>query len=382
MCLPRNSPRTRLGRHAGFRCMHGRKMPSMKLKTAVVVGALGVIGRYIVDRLAELPDWEVVGLSRRKGEDRGRVRYVSVDLLDPADTQEKLAQLGMATHVFYCAFQADGTKAADYARGIGTNLAMLVNAVEAIEKASTVLERVVLVTGTKYYGSHLGPFRTPAKETDPRHMPPDFYFDQIDWLTERQAGKTWTWTELRPQTLCGFAPGTAMSIIPVIALYAAISKELGLPLRFPGKPGAYRSVYQVTESAHIANAALWAATEPRCANQAYNITNGDYFRWVNIWPRIAEVFEMPFAEPQTISLVSHMADKGPLWSAMVDKHKLKPHKYEDVVAWPFGDYVFGCDWDVMTSTTKARQHGFHDVIDSEDMLVRLLARFRSERIVP
>ena len=32
---------------------------------AVVVGALGVIGRYIVERLVEEPDWQVVGLSRR-----------------------------------------------------------------------------------------------------------------------------------------------------------------------------------------------------------------------------------------------------------------------------------------------------------------------------
>ena len=45
------------------------------------------------------------------------------------------------------------------------------------------LRRVVLVTGTKYYGSHLGPFKTPARESDPRHMPPNYYFDQIDWLT-------------------------------------------------------------------------------------------------------------------------------------------------------------------------------------------------------
>ncbi len=53
-----------------------------------------------------------------------------------------------------------------------------------------------------------------------------------------------------------------------------------------------------------------------------------------------------------------------------------------ILAWPVGDYVFGCDWDLMTSTTKARQHGSPDVVDGEEMLVRLLTRFRSERIVP
>ena len=40
--------------------------------------------------------------------------------------------------------------------------------VTAIEQASRSLRRVVLVTGTKYYGSHLGPFKTPARESDPR----------------------------------------------------------------------------------------------------------------------------------------------------------------------------------------------------------------------
>jgi len=67
---------------------------------------------------------------------------------------------------------------------------------------------------------------------------------------------------------------------------------------------------------------------------------------------------------------------------MVKKHALKPHRIEEIVAWPFGGCVSGCDWDVMSSTIKARQPGFHDVVDSEEMLVRLLRQFRSERIVP
>ena len=350
------------------------------MKTAVVVGAQGVIGRYIVERLADLPDWRVVGLSRRRGEDRGNVRHISVDLLDVEAAHAKLAALKDTTHVFYAAFQPSAGAAAGYATNIAPNRDMLVNAVSALDGAAPALERVVLVTGTKYYGSHLGPFPTPARETDPRHEGPNYYFDQIDWLTAFQRGKRWSWTELRPQTLCGFAPGTAMSIIPVIAVYAAICKELGEPLRFPGS--AWRSIYQVTESGHMAEAALWAATDPRCANQAYNITNGDYFRWCNVWPRIAEVFQMESSSPKEISLVSKMADKAPLWESMVKKHRLQPYRFEDIVAWPFGDYVFNCNWDVMSDITKSRLHGFQRVVDSEEMFVRLLSRFREERIVP
>jgi nucleoside-diphosphate-sugar epimerase len=249
---------------------------------AVVVGALGVIGRYIVERLLEDPDWQVVGLSRRKTADRPRYQHIAVDLLDVEDTKSKLAELTDVTHVFYAAFQAPPGSASTFASNTGPNRAMLVNSVTSIDRTAPHLKRVVLVTGTKYYGVHLGPLRTPMREGDPRHMPPNYYFDQIDWLTAFQRGKKWDWVELRPQTLCGFAPGSPMSILPAIAVYAAISKELGLPLRFPGKPGAYDTVYQVTESTHFAKAALWAATHPRCGNQAFNITNGDYFRWRNL----------------------------------------------------------------------------------------------------
>ncbi len=259
---------------------------------------------------------------------------------------------------------------------------MLVNAVTAIDRASPALRRVVLVTGTKYYGSHLGPYKTPARESDPRHAGANYYFDQIDWLSAFQRGKSWDWVELRPQTLCGFAPGTPMSLAPAIAVYAAISKELGRPLHFPGKPGAYASIYQVTASEHFANAALWAANEPRCGREAFNITNGDYFRWKNLWPKLAAAFDMPAGGVRTMSLTADMADKAPLWRTMTEKHGLQPYAYDELVAWPFADYVFGCDWDVMSDVTKSRRFGFHDVVDSEEMFVRLMRQFRAERIVP
>jgi len=351
-------------------------------KQAVVVGALGVIGRYVVERLLEDPDWSVVGLSRREAAAKPRYRHVAVDLLDRRGAAAKLAELSDVSHVFYAAFQPSPGAAAGYASNVAANRDMLVNAVKAIDAASSALRRVVLVTGTKYYGSHLGPFRTPARESDARHVPPNYYFDQIDWLSAFQRGRAWDWVELRPQTLCGFAPGTAMSILPAIAVYAAICKELGLPLRFPGKPGAYEAIYQVTESSHFADAAVWAATEPRCGLEAFNITNGDYFRWQNLWPKLAQVFDMAPGEPQTIGLTQHMADKGVLWRAMIEKHRLQPFDYAQLVAWPFADYVFGCDWDVMSDVTKSRRFGFNDVVDSEEMFCRLLRRFRDERIVP
>ena len=100
--------------------------PSMQ-NNAVVVGAFGVIGRYIVERLVKEPDWRVVGLSRRKTTDGPQYHHVAVDLLDLEDTERKLAELTDVTHVFYTAFQASSGSAADFASNTGPNREMLVN---------------------------------------------------------------------------------------------------------------------------------------------------------------------------------------------------------------------------------------------------------------
>lgn len=347
-------------------------------KTALVVGANGVIGRNLIDYLTTLPDWNIIGLSRRGGEDGGRVRYVAVDLLDEADTHEKLSPLREVTHIFYAAYQDRPT----WAELVPPNLAMLVNVVNAIEPVAPNLKHISLMQGYKVYGAHLGPFKTPAKESDAYHMPPEFNVDQQQFLERRQPGSTWTWSALRPSVVCGFALGNPMNLAMVIAIYASMSKELGIPLRFPGKPGAYHSLLEMTDAGLLARATVWAATDERCANQAFNITNGDLFRWNEMWPKIAAFFDLETAPPLQMSLETVMADKEPLWKAMVEKYGLMKNDYKDVSSWRFGDFVFSWDYDFFADGSKARRFGFHEFVDTERMFMDIFADFRRRKIIP
>ena len=347
-------------------------------KCAVVAGATGVVGRALMSHLRELDGWRAIGLCRRPPEDTQGQRYISVDLLDGDSCRAALAGLEDASHAFFAGF-VDRPSIAEL---VAPNRDMLVHFVEALDGVSDRLDRIVLVEGTKWYGAHLGPFKTPAREDDPRCMPPMFYHDQEDYLAGRSQGRPWSWAALRPQTVCGFSLHSPMNLMTVIGVYATISKELGLPLRFPGKPGAYTALYQVAEARHLARATVWAATAPTAADEAFNLTNGDFFRWQNLWPRLADFFAMEPGPVHTISLTALMADKGPLWDAIAERNGLQRHRYEDLVAWAFGDYVFGCDWDVMSSTTKIRQAGFQDVLDSEGMFLDLLTQFREQKIIP
>ena len=171
-------------------------------------------------------------------------------------------------------------------------------------------------------------------------------------------------------------------LVVAIAVYAAMSKELGLPLRFPGKPGAYDKLIEMTDSGLLARATIWAADEPRAANQAFNINNGDLFRWNDMWPRIARFFDMAIAPPMPLQLSAVMADKEPLWSAMIEKYDLASTPYKDVSSWPFADFVFSWDYDFFADGGKARRSGFHEHIDSEEMFFRLFAELRRQRIIP
>jgi len=343
---------------------------------AVIAGGRGVIGHSLAEYLASTGRWDVVSLSRNAGEASPTIRQVQVDLMDARSASAALGQIGRPTHLFFAAYQdrSDASELADL------HLAMLQNFVRAGAAAGT-LQRVVLYEGAKYYGVHLGKFKTPAVESDPRHLPPNFYYAMEDWLRAESAGKKWAPVVLRPDVVCGSVVGNGFNIVMLIAVYAAISRALGVPLRFPGSPECYSALAQVTDATHLAHASEWAALSAP-AGEAYNVTNGDVFRWEQVWPLFADFFKMPTAAPQMIPIAQTMKDKAPVWEKIVKDHRLASTPYEGVALWHAGDFVLRCGYDVVSSTTKIRQAGFGEIVDSHEMFRRMLGDFRGRRILP
>ena len=173
-----------------------------------------------------------------------------------------------------------------------------------------------------------------------------------------------------------------LNLLSVIAVYAALSKEMGLPLRWPGKELAFRKMFQLTDAGLLARAAEWSGTAPGAADQTFNITNGDYFRWEQLWSKIAVAFDMEMGPIQTVDLSRMMADKERLWQSMIEKYGLQSTAFADAANWAFGNYVLGNEWDVMSDTLKARKAGFHECQDSEARFVEQLKELRAEKFVP
>jgi nucleoside-diphosphate-sugar epimerase len=258
---------------------------------------------------------------------------------------------------------------------------MLANVVNALEPVAP-LEHVHAIHGSKYYGHQLGPVRMPMREDDPRAPGANFYFVQEDFLREASRGTKWTFTTTRPHAFCDPAIDHPRSLGLVLAVYATIQRELGLPLDFPGTPKAYELRTQFTDLGLLARAILWMATEPRCANQAFNVVNGDNPRWSELWARLAQWFGLRAGAARSMRLVEYVADKAPVWDAIVAKHGLRPTQLDQLALWAYGDYQFSPQWDVHSDISKARALGFHEAMDSGEMFFRQFEHYREEKIIP
>jgi NAD(P)-dependent dehydrogenase (short-subunit alcohol dehydrogenase family) len=99
------------------------------------LGALGVIGRYIVERLLGEDDWTVVGLSRRAAPAAPRYQHIAVDRSTRAMPRPSSPSSRCDAYLLRGIPGGDGA-AAGYASNIAPNRDMLVNAVSGVSAAS------------------------------------------------------------------------------------------------------------------------------------------------------------------------------------------------------------------------------------------------------
>ncbi len=360
----------------------------MAKRKILIAGASGLVGYAAVRHFARLEGWEVVAVSRRSPAPVEGASFMSVDLLDARRCEEVFSQMSDVTHVVFAAVNEKPNLLEGWLerKQMEVNLSMLRNLFDPLHKVAKNLKHVTVMQGTKAYGAHIGPMATPARERAPRHPHENFYWLQEDYIREKQAGRPWAWTILRPQLVVGEAVGSNLNVIPAIGVYAAVWKEAGRPLSFPGGPPY---LFELVDVDLLARSMEWAATTPACRNQHFNITNGDVFQWSEVWPTVADALGMQVGPPEPLSLVKEMPKHAAEWAAIVKKYGLAaPADMHEFVGESFGlaDFAFASGahevHPILVSTIKARQAGFHDCIDSEDLLRKCFRRFQELNLLP
>jgi nucleoside-diphosphate-sugar epimerase len=300
-------------------------------------------------------------------------------LTDAEATAAALSNASAVTHVFYAALSPDPDLSVEAER----NGRMLGNLLDGLEVSGAQLERVVIYQGFKIYGVHLGAqARTPARESDPPHMPPNIYLAQEAQLKARAKKSRWDYVALRPDVVVGDIHGNPMNIAVVVGVFAEISRALRVPMRFPGTDKAYGQIVQFTDAGLLARASVWAATCKEAGGEAFNVTNGDVFRWERMWEDVAEHFGMSIASPVPLTLARHMADKGPIWREIAEKQGLLESDVTKLVGWGFGDFIFHTEVDVISDVNKIHRFGFTERMDSSASLIAALRQLKQKRILP
>ena len=352
----------------------------MKKNVALIAGVSGAVGMALAKELSYRQEWKVYGIARKltKKTLEG-VNYFQIDLSDREKCIGGISSLADVTHAFYC---ARVTHAEQVIESPTENLSLLDNFINAIELASENLRNVHLVQGGKYYGVHLGPFPTPAKEEDFRAPIPNFNYDQQDYLIKRSKDREWSWTASRPNTLLHFSPLIARNIVSTIGAYAAICRELGAAFDFPGHPGAFTSVTQMTTIELLSRGIAWMTTEPLCQDQAFNIINTDVFRWNRLWPKIAQAFKMETGTARPLKLENIMSDQNEVWKNVCEKYQLEKTNLSELANWGFADATLERYWDEIFSHNKSRRLGFNDWDESESRFLKILKKYQDLKIIP
>ncbi len=351
-------------------------------RRALIFGSTGMVGRHLAEAMADDGGWDVVGVSRSKRAGIAAMEEINCDLADAAGTRDAVSAAGPVTHVFFATWQ----RCADEVENCAVNGAMVGNALAAPGDA---LRHVALVTGLKHYlGSFEAfakePIDTPLVETLPRVPGPNFYYDQEDALFAAAAAHGFTWSVARPHTIIGFAPGNAMNLGTAVAVYASICKATGRPFVFPGSPTQYEGLTDVSDARQVARHMIWSATDPQAANTAFNVANGDFFRWRILWRHIAEWFGLDVAPypGHAQPMVEMMADSDTVWRKIAGEHDLGEANVAGLAPWWHVDADLGRDIEVMCDMGLSRARGFTGYVQSQHSFSDLFSRLRAARLIP
>jgi nucleoside-diphosphate-sugar epimerase len=347
----------------------------MAPKHVLIAGGSGVVGRAALDAFGGA-GWEITTLSRNAS-GPGSARHVSADLLDPGSLAVGAEAFKTVTHLFYAALKPDPDPGIE----ADENAAMLEHLVAAVRNAGAPLERIIFIQGGKVYGAHLGVYKTPAREEDSRHFPPNLYFRHEDFARTLEPEGV-KWTALRPDVVIGHSLGSAMNLGNLIGVYGALCRETGTAMQFPGPDAAFRAtLVNVTSAKVLGEAALWAARER--ADGPFNITTGDVFRWSHVWPKLASWFDLEVGEPQPISLAQRLQALRPVWRRLAGTHGLAESDVDRIALGAFGDFIFHVQTDAIFDVTRARRAGFAVMNErADEVLLAHLEEMRARRLIP
>ena len=134
----------------------------------------------------------------------------------------------------------------------------------------------------------------------------------------------------------------------------------------------------------LARHLIWAADTEAAHDEAFNVVNGDVFRWQWMWHRIADWFGIAAAPFDGIvrPLEQQMADDAALWRAIATREGLAEPDLNRLASPWHTDADLGRPIEVVTDMSKSRRLGFTGYQPTDDAFFALFERLRADRLIP
>ena len=359
----------------------------MAPKVAFITGANGITGTALIEYLSAKTtsaEWSGIiasSLSPLKTTvEDDRLSFIPLDFTKTPDAliPEMKTVCAGVTHAYFSSYVHED----DFQQLNVANQKLFENFLDALLAVAPKLESCVLQTGGKHYNVHLGPVPSPAREADPRGETQigNFYYQQEDYLIAKQRGQKWKWNVIRPEAIIGHTvKPNGMNEALTLALYFSVCKALGVKANMPTNQIYFEGHDDVSDARLIADMTIWASTHAHAGNEAFNVTNGDYFSWKYMWPRLAAYFGAEATPDQTFKLqrpaygsmqLDHSfsewsRDKKQVWDNICDDAGCPGAKATWTAGtWHFQDWVFQRGWNATLSINKAREFGWTGHLDS------------------
>jgi hypothetical protein len=235
---------------------------------------------------------------------------------------------------------------------------------------------------------------TPLVEDNPRLPEPwastIFYYTQYDLLKKLSHGKSWTFTEIRPDGIVGFtAVSNPMNMAQGMAIYLALYREVkgkGSEVPYPGSEVGYRSSHSDTFQDILAKMEIHAALHPeKCGNgRAFNIADGATVSWAQIWPKLCEHWGLIGKGPDegATPMLDFVSQNRDAWVTLAKRHDLD-ERLIDQQGWNHLHMMLVTfDFDRQYDLSRAREAGFLEEIDTVHGYIMSWERMRSAKQIP
>ncbi|KAF2110681.1 NAD dependent epimerase/dehydratase family protein-like protein [Lophiotrema nucula] len=409
---------------------HGLPSFPKELKglTAIITGANGISGNYMLRVLAQAPErWsKIYCLSRRPpaipdGLPKN-AEHIALDFLKDSEEIAKVLKEKdvKADYVFFYSYvqakpKEGGGLWSDAEAMVDVNLKLLKNFLDALPLANINPKRIMLQTGAKNYGVHLGPSTPPQEETFPRvTLEPNFYYSQEDYLYSFCQKHNSAWNVCMPSFIMGAVPDAAMNLVFPLGVYASVTKAMGAKLEFPCDLQAWEATHVGSSSMLNGYLEEWAVLTDKAENERFNAADSSPFTWGNFWPKYASWYGVEYATPElddskyekvttkyeppprgwgppktyrtrfTLTSWARRPEVQKAWSSLISKHNLKVDRLEDMDI----DRIFGfTDGSLIGGTldlsmNKARKLGWHGFVDTNECVREVLDGFAGLGMLP